>query len=75
MRVGDNSIGLYIDEMEQTVDELIKKESNEEVNIGDVVIMHMFHAICVVFLTITFSSIVICLKVDVCIGIVFVHCE
>ena len=31
MRVGDNSIGLYIDEMEQTVDELIKKESNEEV--------------------------------------------
>ena len=53
MRVGDNSIGLYIDEMEQTVDELIKKESNEEVNIGDVVIMHMFHAICVVFLTIT----------------------
>ena len=53
MRVGDNSIGLCIDKMEQTVEELVKQESIEEVNIGNVVIMCMFHAICMVFLTIT----------------------
>ena len=50
MRVGDNSIVLCIDKMEQIVEELIKQESIEKVSIVNIFIMCLFHAICMCFL-------------------------